>query len=254
MKHMIHLAAIIPALLFLTSCQQNEAMEFAGNGSIYFFEQVPSGFGTMLNASEKNLSFAVLDDAVTETEGRINVRLLGSIIDRDRVFRARVVPDSTTAIEGTHYRLHDGVLPAGALDSYLPVTLFRAPDLKNESVKIFFEMLPTDDLGIGLQEGAFFTLYLGDFFMKPESWTVFVDQYLGAYCDNKYKFIIETLGITDFPMIRGNEPPREGYYTPPQMQGFNYTLINAYAEYRKTNPPIWVDDNAEQKIEIKFQI
>ena len=95
-------------------------------------------------------------------------------------------------------------------------------------------------------------LRVGDFYMKPASWTMFVDQYFGAYCDNKYKFIISVLGITEFDMTRGNVPPVEGSYTPPQMQGVQYTLVHAYAEYRKTNPPIWVDDNADVKTEIKF--
>jgi hypothetical protein len=54
--------------------------------------------------------------------------------------------------------------------------------------------------------------------------------------------------------LTGRYPPAEGYYTPPQMQGFQFTLIQAYAEYRKTNPPIWVDDNADPKVEIKFTI
>jgi hypothetical protein len=88
--------------------------------------------------------------------------------------------------------------------------------------------------------------------MKPETWTFYIDQYFGSYCDNKYRFIIATLGITEFPYLNGRYPPTEGYYTPPQMQGFQYTLIEAYAEYRKTNPPIWVDDNADPKVEIKF--
>jgi hypothetical protein len=251
MKHVIYRA--IAALFLLASCEQNELMEFAGNGSVYFFEQEASGYGTFLAVTEKNFSFAILDNAVTETEARVKVRLMGSVVDRDRAFRARVVPDSTTAIEGTHYRLHDGLLPAGELEASLPVTLYRAPGLKNEAVKICLEIMPTDDLDVGLNAGNYFTLHVGDFFMKPATWTFFVDAYFGLYCDNKYRFIIDVLGITEFPMTRGNTPPEDGSYTPPQMQGFNYRLVTAYEEYRKTNGPIWVDDNADPKEEIKFR-
>ncbi|MDR2130266.1 MAG: DUF4843 domain-containing protein [Odoribacteraceae bacterium] len=245
---------ILTIVALLLACKQNEAPEFPDGGRVYFFEQEPSGYGTLLHVPEKNFSFAVLDDTVTGAEGKVNVRLLGKVSDKDRVFRARVVADSTTAVEGTHYRLHDGLLKAGEMESYLPVTLYRAPGLKSAAVKICLEILPTGDLGAGLREGNRFTLHVGDFFMKPEWWTYYVDAYFGAYCDNKYKFIIETLDIIDFPMTGARYAPEAGSYTPPQMQGFQYTLVNAYAEYRKTNPPIWVDDNAETKVEIKFQL
>ncbi|MDR2414419.1 MAG: DUF4843 domain-containing protein [Odoribacteraceae bacterium] len=249
---MKYFAYIIIAVA-VVACRKNEPMTFPDDAAIYFFEQESSGYGTMLSVAEKNFSFAILDDDVTEAEGKVNVRLLGKISDKERAFRARVIPDSTTAIEGTHYRLRDGILPAGELDSYLPVTLYRVPDLKQAAVNIYLEIVPTGDLAVGLESGQFFMLRVGDFFMKPASWTMFVDQYFGTYCDNKYKFIIDVLGITEFPMTRGNTPPVEGSYTPPQMQGFQYTLVTAYEQYRKTNPPIWVDDNVEPKVEIKFQ-
>jgi hypothetical protein len=251
MKYTITFLAIACTALF-AACEQNEPMEFADDGRIYFFEQESSGYGTMLTVGEKNFSFAILDDAVTEAEGGVNVRIMGRVSDKDRAFRARVIADSSTAVEGTHYRLHDGVVKAGEFESILPVTLYRTPDLKNEAIKIYLEIVPTEDFGDGVQVGNTFILWVGDFFMKPPTWTVFVDQYLGAYCDNKYKFIIATLGITEFPMLRGNTPPEEGYYTPPQMQGFQFTLVQTYEEYRRTNPPIWVDDNADPKVEIKF--
>jgi hypothetical protein len=243
---------ILSLLAPLAACEQNEPMDFADDGRIYFNEQVSSGYGTMLRAEEKNFSFAPLDDAVTEAEGKVNVRVMGRTSDRERTFRARVIADSSTAIEGTHYRLHDGTVAAGEMESYLPVTLYRTPDLKTGAVKLYLEIVPTTDFGGNVQGGETFTLLVGDYFMKPEWWTMFVDAYFGTYCDNKYKFIIATLGITDFPMLRGNVPPEEGYFTPPQMQGFNYTLTTAYEEYRKTNPPIWVDDAADPKVEIKF--
>ncbi|MDR0766544.1 MAG: DUF4843 domain-containing protein [Odoribacteraceae bacterium] len=248
MKH----AYIILAIAF-AACRQNETATFPDEGAIYFFEQEDSGYGTMLAAAEKNFSFAILDDTVTRAEGKVNVRLLGKVSGEPRAFRARVVPDSTTAIEGTHYRLHDGILAPGELESYLPLTLYRAPDLKQAAVNIYLEIVPTEDLAVGLTHGQFFMLHVGDFFMKPATWTMYVDQYFGTYCDNKYKFIIDVLGITEYPMTRGNVPPVDGSYTPPQMQGFQYALVTAYEQYRKTNPPIWVDDNAEPKVEIKFK-
>jgi hypothetical protein len=156
-------------------------MEFADDGRVYFFEQEPSGYGTMLTVAEKNFSFVILGDAVTEAEGGVKVRVMGRVSDRDRVFRARVIADSSTAVEGTHFRLHDGVIKAGELESILPITLYRTHDLRYEAIKIYLEIVPTSDLGDGVQVGNNFILWVGDFFMKPATWTIYIDQYFGSY-------------------------------------------------------------------------
>ena len=250
MKHVLYTTTL---LLLLLACEQNEPMDFAGKGDVYFFEQTRNTAGYMQQVHEKNFSFAVLPDDVTRAEERVSVQLLGNTADRDRRFIARVVPDSSTAVEGTHYRLVDGVLPAGATATYLPVNLLRAPDLKNAAVKLYLEIVPSADLGVGVDRGVFFTLHVADMLMKPSWWDMYIDyQYFGTYCDNKYKFIIETLGIHDFPATSGRYAPQEGYYTPPRMHGFRYAVKTAYEEYRRTNPPIWVDDNADPLVEITF--
>ena len=252
MKHTYILSPVVLFMLLFTACQQNEPMAFSDSGRIYFYEETIGATNLTVRTSEKNFSFAILDDAVTEAEATVGVRVMGRISDRNRIFRASVVADSSTAVAGTHFVLHEGTVKAGELASELPITLRRTPDMKTAAVKLYLQIEPTDDFGDGFDVGNTFILWVGDMLMQPATWNVYINQYFGAYSDNKYKFIIDVLGITEFPFTRGNQAPIEGTYTAPQMQGFMFELRAAYEEYRKTNPPIWMDDNAATKVEISF--
>jgi hypothetical protein len=229
--------ALILSALFAT-CKQNEPMDFSDDGRIYFYEHDVSLSSSAARVYEKNFSFAVLSDSKIEAETKLDVRIMGRVSGRDRTFRARVVADSSSANVEQYYNLREGVVKAGEIDSYLPVTLHRTPNMKDEIVKLYFEIVPTNDFGGNVHNGAFI-LWVSDMLMKPSTWTLFIDQYLGTYSANKYKFVIEILGITEFPFTRSNTSPVEGSYTPPQMQAFNMKLKEAYEIHLRTAGPIY---------------
>ena len=175
---------------------------------------------------------------------------MGAVADHDRTFRARVVSEESTAKEGVHFTLSDGVMKQGEYWSYLPVTINRTADMKEETLTITLELIPTDDLKANVKDGTVFTLNVADYLLRPANWQQY---YFGNYSANKYKFMIEVLGITDYPMTGRNDPELiEGTYSSSQIETFSKQCADAYREYRRDHGPIWEDDNAENKVEISF--
>ena len=248
MKNLYRLP-IISSLVFLCACQQNEVMDFSISDRIYFNETTSTG-ATEEKISAKNYSFALQNSSLMEDTLKLKTKLMGYLSERDRVFRAEVLADSTTAVEGFHYNLLDGVLRAGQYESYLPVVLYRTADTQEAPVTLHIRLIATEDLEPGHPEDIYFTLSWGDILMKPEHWP---EYFFGTYSVNKYRFAIDVTGHTDWPQAeRVTSGKQEGIYTITEIQREADKLNDAYEEYRKTNGPIYEDDNADPKIEIYF--
>ena len=242
---------ILPLCIWLCACQQNEMMDYNISDRIYFNETTSNG-AILVKVYEKNYSFALQHSALMEDTIKLKTKLMGYLSDRDRVFRAEVLADSTTAVEGFHYNLLDGVLKAGRYESYLPVVLYRTADTQEAPVTLHIRLIATEDLEPGHPEDIYFTLSWGDILMKPEHWP---EYFFGTYSVNKYRFAIDVTGHTDWPQAeRVTSGKQEGIYTITEIQREANKLNDAYEEYRKVYGPIYEDDNADPKIEIYFGI
>ncbi len=232
-----------------TACHQNEMMDYALPGQVYFYERYISG--TINNkVEEKTYSFALQKSTLMQDTIKINTKLMGYLADYDRIFRAEIVPDGTTAVAGKHFTLLDGVMKAGTYEAPLPVVIYRTEDTQQEPVSLILRLTATDDLQPGPPGDIVFSLSWGDILMKPEHWP---DYFFGPYSINKYRFAIDVTGHTDWPQAeRVTSGKQEGIYTITELQREADKLNDAYAEYRKTNGPIYEDDNADPKIEIYF--
>ncbi len=241
------------SLLFISlifyACQQNEVMDFALDARVYFNET--TGTGTLQrNIWSKNYSFALQKSTLTQDTIKITTKLMGNPADYDRIFRVKVLPDSTTAIEGQHYKILDGIMPAGKYESYLPIILYRTEDTQELSVSLFIEIIATNDLKPGNPDAINFSLHWADMLMRPAHWP---EYFFGEYSVNKYRFAIDVTGHTDWEQApRVTTGKQEGIYTITEIQREADKLNDAYAEYRKTHGPIYVDDNADSLVEIYF--
>lgn len=248
MKNVYRLLSL-PVFVLLCACQQNEMMDFSISDRIYFNETTSTG-ATEEKIFTKNYSFALQHSSLMEDTVKLKTKLMGNLSEHDRVFRAEVLADSTTAVSGVHYTLLDGVLKAGTYESYLPVVLYRTADTQEAPVTLHLRLTATPDLEPGNPEDISFTLSWGDMLMKPEHWP---EYFFGAYSVNKYRFAIDVTGHTDWPQAeRVTSGKQEGIYTITELQREANKLNDAYEEYRKTNGPIYEDDNANPKIEIYF--
>lgn len=249
MKRVYSKILILPLLGIFCACQQNEMMDFSLSDRIYFNETTSTG-ATLEKITEKNYSFALQNSALMEDTVKLKTKLMGYLSDHDRVFRAEILAEGTTAVEGVHYTLLDGILKAGQYESYLPVVLYRTADTQEAPVSLHLRLTATADLEPGNPDDITFTLSWGDILMKPEHWP---EYFFGTYSVNKYRFAIDVTGHTDWPQAeRVTSGKQEGIYTITDIQREANKLNDAYEEYRKTYGPIYEDDNADPKIEIYF--
>ena len=142
----IYLVLVFLLSVFAVGCEENEPMEFEGGSRALFYEEGSSLVGIVMQIYEKNYSFALVTYDQMEIEAKINVRLMGTVVDRDRKFKAEVVKELSTAVEGTHFRLGEGVMKAGEYWSQLPITLYRTADMKEKAVSITLRLVATEDL------------------------------------------------------------------------------------------------------------
>lgn len=235
-------------IMTLTQCKENEMMDFSLDGSIYFYET------DTLNAverivTEENYSFALVNSSLMEDTIKVRVKLMGAVADYDRTFKAVAIADSSTAIEGVHYKLLDGVMKAGEYISYLPVVLYRTADTKEQKVSVYLRISQTNDLGAGNANLINYRISWADMLMKPKNWP----YYFGSYSNNKYRFAIDVLGMTEWPQAdRFYDGVSGGVFTISELQLFANQLNEAYTEYRKTHDPIYMDENADELVEIYY--
>lgn len=242
------LSYFLLAAMGLVSCSQNETMDYALDGRVYFNETYVENAITKIS-HEQNYSFALKHSAVMVDTMKVTVQLMGNVTDYDRAFKAVAVADSTTAQSPVHYEILPGVIPAGEYKAPLQVLVKRTADTKDKSVTLLLKLVDTDDLHVGNANALTYRLNWGDILMKPANWP----YYFGTYSVNKYRFAIDVLGLTDWPQAtRFQDGAVEGVYTQGELMWFATQLNEAYAEYRKTNGPIYVDDDAEEKVEIYY--
>ena len=243
----ILLGVIFLPILF--SCEKDQEIEYLLDGKVYFNERITIS-SVEQRVTEKNFSFALQNSALMIDTFKIKVKLMGYLSDNDRSFSAQVVPDSSSAVEGVHYKLLDGVIKANEYVSYLPVVLFRTDDTKEESVSVLLQLTDNGELSPGNSEDIQFRLTWGDILLRPENWP---EYFFGSYSNNKYRFAIDVLGLTDWPMTGRVTPGREeGVYTIAEIQHFASELNKAYQEYREANGPIYVNDDAPVLEEIYY--
>ncbi len=251
MKNTYITIVLISLCTIFLSCTKNDVVNYSGKNMVYFYERYMY-LGYDERRTEKiTYSFAVKPSTLNEDNVKIKVRLQGRLSDKDRAVKVSYIPDSTTAVSGTHFKLNDGIVKAGEYDGYVPVTLFRSPDMKQNTFRIKLKIVNNEWFESGVIEDNYIALEVSDKLIKPTNWPQWYG--FGEYSDNKYRFVIDVLGISDFPVAnRYQTGPVEGIYTAAQLFGFAYRLKIAYEEYKKVHGPIYMNDNADPKVEISF--
>lgn len=252
MRHFINIinCALLGAVLTLAACSQQEIMDYDLPGKVYFNETVASGTTAGdVDVDSVNYSFAVKPDNLSQDTVKINIRLLGNTADRDRVFEAEAIADSSTAREGVDFEILQGVMKANEYDSYLPVIVKRTPEIKDKEIYVTLRLKDTDDLTASTIH-RIFKLRWGDMLLRPKNWPM---AYWGNYNVNKYKFAISVLGQTDWPVYtRMITKQTDGYYTTTELIRDATVLNDAYSEYRRNNDPIYNIDGDASSGEIHF--
>lgn len=192
-KYISFTFGLFAAVAALVSCSQEEVDYYDKNyNGIYFNYEDAEDLETTVNFADY-----VLDNP-TEVEQTVNLNLLGYVAETDRRFVIK-----TREVEGyplADVTIEDNVLPAGAHDLKCKYKVGKPAELdKTYAVELYFD--PTDansDLGEGAEGFDKFIVYVTETYKEPSSWSYPAGDYLGEFTSEKYKFMVQITGLTDF--------------------------------------------------------
>lgn len=142
-------------------------------------------------------------DSITfqlETE----VVIQGQIANFDRVVHLQINKDKTTAPENIYSFPKEVTLPAGEHKTVFPIILHRTTAMQTKDMRLCIEIAPTGDLQGGVNNASSLTITWNDKITKPNNWED-LEEFFGSYSETKYRFIISTLGIYEFPYGSSSE-------------------------------------------------
>lgn len=229
---------IMVSVAVLFSCEKPLDAAYEQDARIYFFERQ-----TDLNQARisiKSYSFLFEPSTVLEDTVYVKVKTMGTPTNYDRYTIGKTVVEGTTARESEDYDFIPGLIPAGKVEGYLPIVIYRTDRIKTQDAVLNLTIGETADFKVGVVEDRYFTYTWSDKISKPANWDTpgFGLMYIfGPYSDVKYRFIIDVLGIAEFPMqtcARCELVP--GEYTYAAMLDFRAQLVEALQTYNTANP------------------
>lgn len=146
---------------------------------------------------DKNtFSFGMSPDAVKEDTARIVVEFLGEVSDRDRSYTVKINADSSTALEGVHYKSFPAtqIFRAGRMKDTLKIVALRSQLSSSfiipEDRRLVLDLEPSDDFNLGLMGGVRTRLDINNYLSKPKWWDDPLRTALGFYHPKKWKILI----------------------------------------------------------------
>lgn len=230
------LAALFAAAAFLSSCSKESMQPYSGGAGIYIT-------GNTHNDSTR-YSFAVKNSSRVKDTIWVNVRITGAAAEKDRAVLFTAVDSLTTAQKGTHYELLPHTIPAGAFTGKLGIVVFRTPDLLQKTVKLGMRLSTTPHFTASIKTDLDYTILLNDILTKPDNWDRPLVFFLGAYSQVKHRFMIDVLGIAEYP----TDPKVPGSFTVAELLFFQGKMQNALAAYNATHPVPMQDENGNPVI------
>lgn len=177
-------------------------------------------------------TFAYRPDLATDTV-YIPVQLSGTRVNHDRRFIIRACKDSSTAIEGVHYKAFDSsyVLPANTGSVYVPLVIYNTDTLlQTQSVMVKFRLYPTPDFGTNLPYNLICNkLVFSNKLEEPSWWPMWMGDY---YSRVKHQFFIIVTGLTSLS-TDGLDAPKNLYFV---------SLVTSFVN----DPFSWIKKNADK--------
>lgn len=203
-KYIIILVFFCFAGFSFTACQEDSIDTFSGDDNIYYtwaMNGSPYSFGEKVDSTAVSFAYTLSD--VTDSIFRIPIGIQGKISEQDRKVSVRIMEEST-AIAGTHFSIPtDIVIPAKSLFGTIPVTLFRAADMKTDVFSIKLQLQANEnfsteiwgDIDTGNNSDRKlsykdFELTVSDIFTVPAAWNK-LQLWLGPFSVKKLLLLAE---------------------------------------------------------------
>lgn len=275
MKKLLYLMFLLP--LCIVSCNEDEIMTFEDeDAGIYFQYGGQTRFFINIDAYYDSMfvAWGRVADRVTDTVVYTRLRTMGKVRDYDRKVRVVVDAENTTAIEGVHYRVDFSniVVPAGASEVQVPVTLLRDESLltqeyrlmlkveDNENFKVPFDYQKNTNVyyasGDTIMANRFLFAF-NEFYTMPVIWTLFYsneDNPCGLWSAKKQKLLSQLYNISedDWDYMKGWANNKGVQY-----QTFTYLAIKfrVYLQEQADNgTPVMEDDGTYMQLGPGYEV
>ncbi|UYQ95485.1 DUF4843 domain-containing protein [Chitinophaga horti] len=234
--------AMLPAVLAVSACNK-DVDSYSNDPRVYFFERTNSAIP--VKVSGKSFTFVLMPATVTEDTLLVAAKIMGAAAKTDRSFAA-AADTGSTATPTTDYKILPGVIKADSLTGYLPVVLYRREELKTVIKKLNLKIVDGGDFKAGATEEIRMQLLWNDNLIKPANWDTRpgLVTYFGAYSTVKYRFIIDVLGRSEFPLQTSNVFT-PGMLTNAAMMDLKDQVRVALQAYNASHTPALTDENGQ---------
>jgi len=166
------------------SCSTEEIETYSGVKSGIFIQEAATTdiYGNPLSYRDSvAYSFSSYAEDVTSLNARFTIRTMGNVVDYDRPYRVEVIPEETTAIEGTDFNISQNasVIKAGESTDRFSIQMLRTPKLRNGKIWVKVRIVPNEYFETPISEYKNSSAWNIDGPMKPATTykVVFSEEY-----------------------------------------------------------------------------
>ncbi|WP_164111884.1 MULTISPECIES: DUF4843 domain-containing protein [Sphingobacterium] len=217
-------------LFLLASCAKEAGLNYSDKDRVYFAYNYK--FLNQIREFDKTIfSFGMAEEDVKEDTVSIAVKLLGQPADHDRFYKISVLADSTTAIEGVHYKSISSTqkFKANLFVDTLKIVVLRealsSSHITQEKKIISLYIEESEDLGIGVNKGARTKVEINNYLSEPKWWKSYEGIGLYYYHPEKWKVL-----------MRFNEAFKVVDSDRPMSQNLTAPYFSALRSYLMANP------------------
>lgn len=230
------------ALFIFLACQKNEYITYTEKSALTFINK-----GSFSSAD--SLTFSFISNAVQGDRDTVwlPILLTGNLANSNLPFALEIV-DGSTAVEQQHFELPETIFPANTVTYYYPLVLLRAEGLQTEIRTLSLRIVENENFALGPVSGTesftlndslartYSTLKLNitDQAVQPSWWGAAETYYFGTYSNERYRFMIEVCGISNFSA---------SVLSFPLIINYQSLLRAAITEYERVNGQPLRDEN-----------
>lgn len=193
---LISIGIFICVSVLLAACEKKELLEYENDPRVYFAEDSVT-YSFFLEKSYRQR------DTIWMT-----VNVMGMPSDKDRAFRlSQIEADGVNAARpGIHYVDFDDPevsaylkVEAGKVSGSVPLIVLRDTSLARQEYRLEVELLPDENFSLGIATKLQMLFKISDIAVKPAYWDQSWKKIFGEWGSVKMKFIIDNLGLVEFP-------------------------------------------------------
>lgn len=228
MKNLYYLILMAVAMLCFASCSEDDFL-YQDQARVRLVGPKNYTAGT----DSLNFSFATYTEETTEMSMDIDVCVMGPVADHDRTANVAIDESQSTASADLYALPLSVIIKAGESKGILSITMKRADLLQEKSVKLYIQVQPSDDFGVGVNEQDHILVIWNDMVSKPTNWAD-LEEFFGEYSNTKYRFMMANAGgITGFDTDTMSWA---------ELQSYKIKFVNALNKYNEEHPDVPLRD------------